>query len=167
MGTYTAIHFQELFVVQQFSHFTASLCQLLLLFRLYRTLHSLASALFPSLVGFPPFDSVAVPRAHPGRSAPLVTRTHHLGGNNPLLRTGPPPAGGAPQYICVSDFVSKIDIVCFPLVGCTTPHCPRRHVPLPVLGQFAVVDKAELLQSLSRMKGTRVAPMIALIQGRN
>ena len=40
--------------------------------------------------------------------------------------------------------MSKIDGVHYPL-GCTTPNCPRRHVPLPALGQFAAVDKAELL----------------------
>ena len=66
----------------------------------------------------------------------------------------------------VLDFVSKIDGVRYPL-GCTTPNCPRRHVPLLALGQFAAADKAELLQSLSHMKGTRVAPMITLIQERN
>jgi hypothetical protein len=81
-------------------------------------------------------------------------------------RAGLPPAGGALQYICISDFVSKIDGVHNPL-GCTTRNCPRRHVLLPALGQFAAADKAELLQSLPRMKGTRVAPMITLIQGRN
>ena len=37
----------------------------------------------------------------------------------------------APQYIWVSDFVSKIDGVRYSL-GCTTPNCPRRHVPLSV-----------------------------------
>ena len=139
----------------------------LLLFRRFRTRkRSLPQS------GPPPFRQrtslvSAAPRANPGRPAPpIVARVPYLGGNNPAPRAGPPLAGGAPQYICVSDFVSKIDGVRYPL-GCTTPNCPRRHVPLPALGQFAAADKAELLQSLSRMKGTRVAPMIALIQGRN
>ena len=121
--------------------------------------------------GPPPFRQrtslvSAAPRANSGCPARIVARIPYLGGNNPVPRAGPPPASGALQYICVSDFVSKIDGVRYPL-GCTTPICPRRHIPLPALGQFAAVDKAELLQSLSRIKGTRVAPMIALIQGRN
>ena len=169
MGAYTAIHCQDLFVVQQFNRFDGK---------------SMSAPTVPA-ISYPPQSRKrplpqsgppplrqrtslvsAAPRANPGRPAPIVARVPYLGGNNPAPRAGPPLAGGAPQYICVSDFVSKIDGVRYPL-GCTTPNCPRRHVPLPALGQFAAADKAELLQSLSRMKGTRVAPMIALIQGRN
>jgi hypothetical protein len=169
IGAYTAIHCQDLFVVQQFNRFDGK---------------SMSAPTVPA-ISYPPQSRKrplpqsgppplrqrtslvsAAPRANPGRPAPIVARVPYLGGNNPAPRAGPPLAGGAPQYICVSDFVSKIDGVRYPL-GCTTPNCPRRHVPLPALGQFAAADKAELLQSLSRMKGTRVAPMIALIQGRN
>jgi hypothetical protein len=66
----------------------------------------------------------------------------------------------------VSDFVTKLDATQFP-GGCTTSACRRRHIPLPPPGQFAAADKAELLTSIGHMKGTRVAAMAALVQGRN
>jgi hypothetical protein len=72
---------------------------------------------------------------------------------------------GPTPYICVSDFVTKLDGTRYPQ-GCTTAACSRRHIPLPPIGQFAAADKQEILQSLSRMKGTRVAPMVALVQSR-
>ena len=80
----------------------------------------------------------------------------------------PPVANRAAQagpFICVSDFVAKLDSVRFPH-GCTTPSCGRRHIPLPPVGQFSAADKAEILQSLQKMKGTRVPSMVTLVQGR-
>ena len=169
MGAHASIHCQELFVIPQFSRFdgkaTTAPVALITSLPPQSRKRSLPQSGPPSFRQRTSMNG-SVPRANPVRPAPPVARLPHLGGNNPAPRAGPQPAGGAPQYICVSDFVSKIDSVRYPL-GCTTPNCPRRHVPLPALGQFAAADKAELLQSLSRMKGTRVAPMIALIQGRN
>jgi hypothetical protein len=81
--------------------------------------------------------------------------------------TTPNRAGTAPpNYICVHDFVAKLDATQFPS-GCTIPGCKRRHIPLPPPGQFAAGDKAELLASIGQMKGTRTAAMAALVQGRN
>jgi hypothetical protein len=77
----------------------------------------------------------------------------------------PPVANRAAQagpFICVSDFVAKLDSVRFPH-GCTTPSCGRRHIPLPPVGQFSAADKAEILQSLQKMKGTRVPSMVTLV----
>ena len=74
------------------------------------------------------------------------------------------PAPATP-YICVSDFMLKLDGTRIP-AGCSTPSCPRRHIPLPPVGQFAAGDKAEILQSLQKMKGTRVPSMVALVQAR-
>jgi hypothetical protein len=34
------------------------------------------------------------------------------------------------------------------------------------VGQFSAVKKAEILQSLQKMKGTRVSSMVTLVQGR-
>ena len=82
----------------------------------------------------------------------------------PAVIVGPLPNNRG-QYICVSDFVTKLDGTRYPHV-CTTMGCSRRHIPLPSIGQFAAADKQEILQSLSRMKGTRVAPMVALVQSR-
>ena len=82
----------------------------------------------------------------------------------PAVIVGPLPNNRG-QYICVSDFVTKLDGTRYPH-GCTTTGCSRRHIPLPPIGQFAAADKQEILQSLSRMKGTRVAPMVALVQSR-
>jgi len=80
----------------------------------------------------------------------------------PAFVTPKPP----PIYICVSDFVTKLDATQF-TGGCTTAACRRRHIPLPPPGQFAAADKAELLTSIGHMKGTRVTAMAALVQGRN
>ena len=120
-----------------------------------------------------PFLSAYPPAAgrlskNPRYQAPAPIRT------TAPLRPQPAPAvivgpivnnRGPTPYICVSDFVTKLDGARYPQ-GCTTAACSRRHIPLPPIGQFAAVDKQEILQSLSRMKGTRVAPMIALVQSR-
>ena len=82
----------------------------------------------------------------------------------PAVIVGPLPNNRG-QYICVSDFVTKLDGTRYPQ-GCTTTACSRRHIPLPPIGQFAAADKQEILQSLSRMKGTKVASMVALVQSR-
>ena len=95
---------------------------------------------------------------NPGRAkAPMVQQ--------PPLASGIGRAAPATPYICVSDFMLKLDGARFP-VGCSTPSCSRRHIPLPPVGQFAAVDKAEILQSLQKMKGTRVPSMVALVQAR-
>ena len=114
------------------------------------------------------YPSNPIPRTIQDRSAPFAARASQPIGPNPPVRVGPPPALGNAQYqyICVSDFVSKLDAVRYP-IGCLTPGCSRRHIPLPAPGQFSAADNAELLQSLSRMIGTRVAPMTTLIQSRN
>ena len=92
----------------------------------------------------------------PIASQPLVVPVAGAG------RQGPPIA----PYICVSDFVFKLDAARFPN-GCSTPNnCLRRHIPLPPVGQFAAADKTEILQSLQKMKGTRVPSMVALVQAR-
>ena len=99
--------------------------------------------------------ALAVP-ARPPSLRPTVSPA------TPALVTPKPPHA----YICVSDFVTKLDAAQFP-GGCTTAACRRRHISLPPLGQFAAADKAELLTSIGHMKGTRVTAMAALVQGRN
>ena len=96
--------------------------------------------------------------ANTGRSRPLVAQAPTA----PLVANRAAQAG---PFICVSDFVAKLDGVRFPN-GCTTPSCGRRHIPLPPVGQFSAADKAEILQSLQKMKGTRVPSMVTLVQGR-
>ena len=93
---------------------------------------------------------------------PTLRPAHAVSPATPSFVTPKPP----PVYICVSDFVTKLDATQFP-GGCTTSACRRRHIPLPPPGQFAAADKAELLTSIGHMKGTRVAAMAALVQGRN
>eukprot|EP01036_Dinobryon_divergens_P035617 gene35617-46192_t len=97
--------------------------------------------------------------ANTGRSRPLVAQAPTA----PLVANRAAQAG---PFICVSDFVAKLDGVRFPN-GCTTPSCGRRHIPLPPVGQFSAADKAEILQSLQKMKGTRVPSMVTLVQGRS
>ena len=114
----------------------------------------------------------------PAANAPLpahkVARHRPVAGNprlhNPALVAvaGPiaPAAGGQParqQYICVSDFMTKLDAARYPS-GCTTVGCVRRHIPLPPVGQFAPADKADILRSIGRMRGNQTAPMLALVQ---
>ncbi len=90
---------------------------------------------------------------------PTLRPAHALSPATPSFVTPKPPT----VYICVSDFVTKLDATQFP-GGCTTAACRRRHIPLPPLGQFATADKTELLTSIGHMKGTAMA---ALVQGRN
>ena len=93
---------------------------------------------------------------------PTLRPAHAVSPATPSFVTPKPPS----VYICVSDFVTKLDATQFP-GGCTTAACRRRHIPLPPLGQFAAADKTELLTSIGHMKGTRVTAMAALVQGRN
>ncbi len=97
MCAYTAIHCQELFVVQQFSRSDGK---------------SVSAPTVPTISyppqfckrplpqsGPPPFRQrtsliSAVPRAQPGRPAPIVARLPHLGGNNPVPHADPPPPVG-------------------------------------------------------------------------
>ena len=171
MGAHTSLHCQDLFVIPQFSRFDGK---------------APTSAAAVPLPSFPaqsrkrPLPQtgpsyVKQTRANPNISLPRGNLSRltsaPVKGPPPVsigqpARTGPPPSTASAPYICVSDFVTKLDGNRYPL-GCTTPNCPRRHIPLPAQGQFAAADKAELLLSISRMKGTRSAPMLALVQGRN
>ena len=64
---------------------------------------------------------------------------------SPFLLSAP---GG--RHVPVS---SKVHITHFPQ-GCATSGCTRRHIPAPLPGQFSATDKAEVLASLLKMKGT-------------
>jgi hypothetical protein len=107
MGAYTAIHCQELFVVQQFRRFDGKAVPAPTVPAISYPPQSRKRPLPQS--GPPPFRQhtslviSAAPRAQPGRPAPIVARIPYIGGNNPVPRVGPPPAGGTHQYICVSD----------------------------------------------------------------
>ena len=110
----------------------------------------------------PSGPSAGTTSSHP----PLHRPAHSVSPATPTYNT-PNRAGTAPlNYICVHDFVAKLDAAQFPR-GCTIPGCKRRHVPLPPPGQFAAADKAEILASIGQMKGTHTAAMTALVQSRN
>jgi len=68
-----------------------------------------------------------------------------------FLANGDKPAKGA--YICVSDFMHKVDPVVNP-AGCRKGEadCNQRHIPKPNPGQFAAKDRAEILRSISRLQ---------------
>ena len=173
MGAYTSIHCQELFVIPQFHRFDGKAPTAVSNAVSAHPAPSRKRPLFqpsgpPAVKLQRAYPSNPIPRTNHGRSAPFAARAPQSTGPNPPVRVVPPPALGNAQhqYICVSDFVSKQDAVRYS-IGCLTPGCARRHTPLPAPGQFSAADKAELRQSLSRMKGTRVAPMTALIQSRN
>lgn len=123
-----------------------------------------AQALGPSASSRPPAHKQ--PRMHLGTPANFA-RAKIPSAPQPLVApaAGVGRPGPTPAFICVSDFVGKLDAVRFPN-GCSTPNCSRRHVPLPPAGQFAAADKTEILQSLQKMKGTLVPSMVALVQAR-
>ena len=173
MAAQTSLHCLELFVIPQFGRFDgkapAAVANVPPLQSPLSRKRGSSQAGLPALKLQRLSYSPATPNPRgitPGRYAPVMARAPPPTGNVHATRAGPPPAAGTSPYSCVSDFVTKIDPVRYPQ-GCTTVNCPRRHIPLPSPGQFSAVDKAELLQSLSKMKGTRTAPMIALIQSRN
>ena len=100
MAAYTAVHCQELFVVQQFGRFDGK---------------AMSAPTGPAITyppqsrkrplpqsGPPPVRQRtslvgAAPRANPGRPAPIVARIPYLGGNNPAPRAGPPPRWRGPS----------------------------------------------------------------------
>ena len=107
MGAYTAIHCHELFKDQQFSRFDGKSVSAPTVPAISYPTQSRKRPLPQS--GPPPLRQrvslvSAAPRANQGRPAPIVARIPHLGGNNPVLRAGPPPAGGALRLgLCVKD----------------------------------------------------------------
>ena len=142
MDLYTAIHYQELFVVQQFCRFDGKTVSAPTVPAISYPPQSRKRPLPQS--GPPPFRQrvslvSAVPRANPDRPAPIVARIPHLGGNNPVPRAGPPPLVG-PFSISV--------------YRTSCQRSTESVIPSDARLRIVLVDKAELLQSLSRMKGT-------------
>ena len=178
MGAYTAISAPDLFIQKQVATFDGTALPAFNsgLFPAPRQVVRPSTPAFPRISQqqqLPPrkqqrngrHSSTVGPTAAPSR--PPALRPAHVA--PPTTPSVPAPnrnGSTPPSYICVTDFVTKLDASQFP-GGCVTSACTRRHIPLPPPGQFAAADKAELLTSIGHMKGTRVTAMAALVQARN
>ena len=117
MGAYSSIHCQELFVIPQFHRFDGKAPTTVLNAVSAHPAPSRKRPLFqpsgpPAVKLQRANPSNPIPRTIQDRSAPFAARASQPIGPNPPVRVGPPPAlrNAQHQYICVSDFVSKLDV---------------------------------------------------------